>query len=180
MGNTVSYQIAKPDRECHGRNAICILELKNGIKGLIEFHQCSVYSPVTVRMNLQGGGQKTHAIHIHEFGDTRDGCASLGAHWNPYRDTHGSKDYDMPRHAGDLCNNITFNSNGVFKFMYNDDLLTLFSPESQDLSIVGRSIVIHEQPDDLGRGNNAESLISGNAGNRIHCGIIAVSKLYHF
>jgi len=180
MGNTGSYQMAKPDSDCEGRNAVCVLELKNGIRGLIEFHQCSVYSPVTVRMNLQGVGVKTHAIHIHEFGDMRDGCVSLGAHWNPYRDTHGSRDYNMPRHAGDLCNNITFNSSGVFKFMYHDDLITLFSPDSQNISIAGRSIVIHENPDDLGMGNNEESLISGNAGHRIQCGIIAVSKLSHF
>lgn len=180
MGNTNSCQMTKPVNDCEGRNAVCILELKNGIKGVVEFHQCSVYSPVTVRINLQGLGMGTHAIHIHEFGDTRDGCKSLGAHFNPYRDTHGSRDYDMPRHAGDLCNNITFNQSGIFKYMYNDDLLSLFSPEGQNISIVGRSIVIHEHPDDLGRGNNEESLISGNAGNRINCGIIAVSKLQHF
>ena len=180
MGNTSSYQLTRPDHDCDGRNAICVLEPKNGIHGLIEFHQCSLYSPVTVRMNLQGYGHRTHAIHIHEFGDTRDGCKSLGAHFNPYQDTHGSRNYDMPRHAGDLCNNITFNSSGYFRYTYRDDLISLFSPESQNISIAGRSIVIHEDPDDLGRGNNAESLISGNAGKRIHCGIIALSKLEHF
>ena len=41
--------------------------------------------------------------------------------------------------------------------------------------IYGRSIVIHDGVDDLGRGtgkNKAESLKTGNAGTRLACGII--------
>ena len=39
-------------------------------------------------------------------------------------------------------------------------------------SVIGRSIVIHQKEDDLGNGNDNESLITGNAGKRIACGII--------
>lgn len=42
-------------------------------------------------------------------------------------------------------------------------------------SVIGRSVVVHALRDDLGRGGDAESLISGNAGARIACGVIGLT-----
>ena len=39
-------------------------------------------------------------------------------------------------------------------------------------SVVGRSIMIHADPDDLGKGGHELSLTTGNAGARIACGEI--------
>jgi Cu-Zn family superoxide dismutase len=41
---------------------------------------------------------------------------------------------------------------------------------------VGRSVVIHEDPDDLGMGGHADSLTTGHAGKRITCAVIGYSK----
>ena len=153
------------------RRAICVLSSEK-VNGTIFFRQLSKYDNVQVNFYLEGPRNETHAIHIHEFGDTRNGCDSLGPHFNPMNQTHGSLNYDMPRHVGDLINNITFNSYGKFIYQYNDNLINLFCNE---YSIIGRSIVIHEGEDDLGLGKGSkreESLKTGNAGKRICCGII--------
>ena len=52
------------------------------------------------------------------------------------------------RHLGDL-GNLVANENGLSKFEFNDRLIKLSGPNS----IVGRALVIHGDPDDLGLGN---------------------------
>ncbi len=42
--------------------------------------------------------------------------------------------------------------------------------------MIGRSCVLHKKTDDLGQGNDAESLKTGNAGARIACGVIGLSE----
>lgn len=159
------------------RSAVCVLEPRNGISGVIRFHQCSIEHPVCVEFDLRGPPRQTHAIHIHEYGDIRKGCESLGAHYNPYSTLHGSGIVPRTsRHAGDLINNVRFDQNGVFILRYTDTLLCLY----RGGGIYGRSVVIHADPDDLGRGGNPESLVTGNAGKRIQCGVIALCKSEHF
>lgn len=160
------------------KKAICILYgTKNDIFGTVLFSQCCIKHPTKIVFNLgKFGANETHAIHIHEYGDTTDGCTSLGLHYNPYGTTHGSiYDPTRERHAGDLINNFTTDKNGEFALSYSDELVTLFGENS----ILGRSVVIHDGIDDLGLGTGKakkDSLISGNAGSRMACGIIGLMK----
>lgn len=185
MGNQESYQMNantkyNPNEQNNEeRNAICVLQKPNSVHGIVGFHQCNSQSPVKVTFRLYGPANQIHAIHIHEFGDLTNGCDSMGKHFNPDQTTHGSYHYNMPRHAGDLINNLRFSRDGKFEYTYEDASISLFD---EDKNIIGRSIVIHEGQDDLGKGTGSrqqESLISGNAGKRIQCGVIGISQTIH-
>lgn len=53
-----------------------------------------------------------------------------------------------------------------------DNILTLWG----QYSIVGRAIVVHAQEDDLGQGGNEDSLKTGNAGGRVACCTIYLTR----
>jgi Cu-Zn family superoxide dismutase len=72
--------------------------------------------------------------------------------------------------VGDLGNITADKSGRVRKKMY-DSLVKL----TGEHNIIGRSVVIHAKRDDLGLGGDKESLITGNAGKRIGCGVIGLS-----
>lgn len=160
-------------------------KINNGIEGFVKFSQKTPSSKVKVNINLKGfQDNDPHAIHIHEFGDISNGCHSAGPHYNPTNETHGTRYIKgMPRHAGDLINNI-YPKRHVVKFKYDDEMLTLYGSES----IIGRTVVIHQGEDDCGLGGlnqfgeiinlteHTESLKTGNAGGRMACSIIGLAK----
>ena len=71
------------------------------------------------------------------------------------------------RHVGDM-GNVQADHVGNGRLELEDSLITLYGPNS----IIGRAVVVHRDEDDLGKGNNQESLVTGNAGPRIACGVI--------
>lgn len=84
---------------------------------------------------------------------------------NPHNKTHGAPE-DSNRHVGDL-GNIETDANGNSKGTVTDSHVKLIGPES----VIGRTIVVHGGTDDLGKGDNEESLKTGNAGPRPACGM---------
>lgn len=94
-------------------------------------------------------------FHIHEYGDCNVGDPNspfedAGDHWNPHNQPHGN-------HAGDLP--VLFSNDG---YSYMTFFTNHFSPEE----VVGKAIVIHQNPDDY------RSQPSGDAGKRLACGVI--------
>lgn len=111
-----------------------------------------------------------HGFHIHEFGDTTDGCASMGSHYNPTGHTHGGPTTPGPRHAGDLGNLATDATGRVCESTSR----VVHGLRVRDL--VGRGVVIHARRDDQGRGPQPESSRTGNAGARVLCAPIAYAS----
>ncbi len=87
-----------------------------------------------------------HSLHIHQFGDITNGVAGLGAHFNPTNKPHGGPE-DKERHVGDL-GNINASEEGVAKIDLTDKVIRLNGP----FSIIGRSVAVDTEPDDLGTG----------------------------
>ncbi|XP_017470220.1 PREDICTED: superoxide dismutase [Cu-Zn] isoform X2 [Rhagoletis zephyria] len=148
--------------------AVCVI---NGdAKGTVFFEQQDANSPVKVTGEVLGLSKGQHGFHVHEFGDNTNGCTSAGPHFNPAGKEHGAPT-DENRHLGDL-GNIEAPGNGPTKVEITDSQITLFGPNS----IVGRTIVVHADPDDLGKGGHELSKSTGNAGARLGCGVIGISK----
>ncbi|XP_059152182.1 LIM domain-containing protein A-like [Physella acuta] len=109
-----------------------------------------------------------HGIHVHEFGDFSQGCASFGGHFNPFGHSHGGRNGEEHGHVGDW-GNIEVNKNGDVNSTFTVAAASLFG----DNSIIGRGIVIHAKEDDLGLGHSEASRTTGDAGGRIGCCVVA-------
>ncbi|KAM9999038.1 hypothetical protein ACTFIZ_002591 [Dictyostelium cf. discoideum] len=139
-----------------------------GINGTIIFSQENEGCPVHVSGSISGLSGGMHGFHIHEFGDTSNGCLSAGAHFNPFHVEHGGPNSAV-RHVGDLGNISSCSSSNVATVSIQDNIISLFG----ELSIIGRTLVVHANIDDLGLGGSPLSKTTGNSGARVACGILA-------
>eukprot|EP00612_Vaucheria_litorea_P001724 CAMPEP_0171455236 /NCGR_PEP_ID=MMETSP0945-20130129/2215_1 /TAXON_ID=109269 /ORGANISM="Vaucheria litorea, Strain CCMP2940" /LENGTH=151 /DNA_ID=CAMNT_0011980443 /DNA_START=94 /DNA_END=549 /DNA_ORIENTATION=- len=146
--------------------AVCTLIGADGPKGVIGFAPTED-GKVKVSGKISGLTPGKHGFHIHQFGDTTNGCTSTGGHYNPNGKQHGAPT-DENRHAGDL-GNITADADGNAEV----DIVDAHIPIS---SILGRAVVVHDGEDDLGKGGHEQSLTTGNAGGRFCCGIIGLKQ----
>lgn len=93
-------------------------------------------------------------MHIHEIGDCTLPFDKTGNHYNPARMEH-------PMHAGDLP--PLLNNNGYAYISFYDARFTV-------KDVIGKSIIIHSRRDDF------TSQPSGDAGDKIGCGVIKVNQ----
>lgn len=108
----------------------------------------------------------THGFHIHEKGvcEAPD-FKSAGGHFNPTNAKHGFKHPEGP-HAGDLPN-IVVKEDGTVRAAGVNDMVTLIKGKKNSLlGNDGTALMIHAKPDDY------KSQPSGDAGDRIACGVI--------
>ena len=151
--------------------------------GQIKFTQSGEFE-TNIEWDLkQCGLEGLHGFHIHEFADFSNGCLSAGPHYNPHKVQHGPQSGEKTqRHVGDL-GNVTMDKNGNARGSFVDHLVQLHGP----YSVIGRSVMVHADEDDLGLGDNSKageesppqngfvSKVTGNAGARIACGEIKLA-----
>ena len=91
------------------------------------------------------------AFHIHEGGNCEGvGFPNTGSHFNPGTATH-------PKHAGDLPPLLGSHGKAYMK---------VFTDRFCVEEIIGNTVIVHSDPDDF------RTQPSGNAGEKIACGII--------
>ena len=109
-----------------------------------------------------------HGFHIHVAGDLRgEGCAGACEHFHVGPPTHhGDKpkpgSNHKARHTGDLGNIELTGVLAHYKY---------FLEGITPMDLWGRSLIVHEDEDDLGKGVFEDSLTTGHSGKRIGCAI---------
>eukprot|EP00928_Gymnodinium_smaydae_P036453 TRINITY_DN2547_c0_g1_i2.p2 TRINITY_DN2547_c0_g1~~TRINITY_DN2547_c0_g1_i2.p2 ORF type:complete len:183 (-),score=56.50 TRINITY_DN2547_c0_g1_i2:107-655(-) len=154
----------------------------NKCTGTVCFEQIDA-DTCKISWDIKGAGKPgLHGFHIHEKADFSNGCMSAGPHYNPHGKSHGAPG-DEDRHVGDM-GNITVDENGNSTGEMTDHLIKLFG----EFTVIGRSVMVHADEDDLGKGDNSKagepgppqngcvSKVTGNAGARIACGEIKLAE----
>lgn len=94
-------------------------------------------------------------FHIHENGiceitDPDNPFQSAGGHYNPTNQPHGNHTGDFP---------VMFSNDGYARMGF-------FTDKFKPADIVGKSVLLHQNPDDY------RTQPAGNSGNRMACGVI--------
>ena len=123
------------------------------LSGSVEFYKENGCVLIVARVSGLPGKSETgfFGFHIHQGGSCfGTGFSETGSHYNPTEQAH-------PEHAGDLppllaCQGSAYLSVKTDRFSVNE--------------IIGRTVVIHSDPDDF------HAQPAGNAGKKIACGVI--------
>jgi Cu-Zn family superoxide dismutase len=120
---------------------------------------------VLVRAELTGLPPGEHGFHFHETGACEPPFESAGGHYNPTAAEHGFKAVGGP-HGGDMPNIHVPESGDLTVEVFNAGVTledgapdTLFDDD-------GTALIVHAGADDY------ESQPSGDAGDRIACGVV--------
>lgn len=133
------------------RGVVIFTNVPNGVRVCVDITGLPKFQPAT-STNPQIG---PHGFHIHEKGDCTVGNAdnpftASGGHWNPDNQPHGNHKGDFP---------VLFSNNGMASMCF-------FTDRFKVSDIIGKSIIIHQGPDDY------RSQPAGNSGKRLACGVI--------
>ncbi len=130
------------------------------IRGVVRFYQLCGCVMVTAEVEGLPLGEKlcgkpVFAFHIHEgmkcSGNREDCFADAGGHYNPHGCPHPSHAGDMPPLFG-VCGKA---------------FLAFTTDRFKVCEVLGRAVIVHRMDDDF------HTQPSGNAGEKMACGIIA-------
>jgi Cu-Zn family superoxide dismutase len=152
-----------------GKSIQAIAVFNTNVKGEVVI--CNYKQGVKITAIFTALPKGKHGFHIHKAGDLRgEGCKGLCEHYDvgkhdhgdaPKGSTKGSTKTRKARHTGDLGN--VDGSKKKWSYYVKDTSVK---------ELWGRSLIIHGDEDDLGKGGFPDSKITGHSGARIACAII--------
>ncbi|HHV51042.1 MAG TPA: superoxide dismutase family protein [Candidatus Avimonas sp.] len=127
----------------------------SSLYGVVSFYPAGKGTLITAEVNgLPQTQTNIYAMHIHQgsscTGNEQDPFADTGGHYNPGNLPH-------PEHLGDLP---PLFGNGGFAYY------SFYTEKFRPSDVIGRTVVIHHQPDDF------KTQPSGDSGRKIGCGVI--------
>jgi len=130
-------------------------DVRGGVEVSVEVRGLPRFKPGTANTPQIG----PHGFHIHEggsciVGNPNNPFASAGEHWNPTKQPHGNHPGDFP---------VLFSNNGYAR-------MTFFTNKFRVADILGKTVVIHQGPDDY------RTQPAGGSGKRIACGVIRAHR----
>ncbi|PBS12475.1 superoxide dismutase [Lysobacteraceae bacterium NML93-0792] len=145
--------------------AAVMLEPTEGNQTRGELRFAAVGDRIEVTGTISGlPGNSTHGFHVHETGDcSAPDATSAGGHFNPASTDHGRVGQGE-HHAGD-SDNITADADGNATVQGWLEGATVGDGAATD--IVGKAVIVHADEDDYA------TQPTGNAGDRLACGVIA-------
>lgn len=159
----------KTKKKYKQKKVIGIATFQNVIKGNIILKELDNF--IEILVELEGLPKNSIlGFHCHEAGDLSEKCDSCCSHFNPAFCDHGGLNCKNS-HVGDFGNLKTDSNGSCFC-----KIISKKAKLRGKNSLIGRSLVIHADEDDLGLTNHPESKITGNAGKRIACSVIGYSK----
>lgn len=136
----------------------------NNVTGKVTFSEQA--GKVRMVATVSGLTPGQHGFHVHEKGDcSAPDLSSAGGHFNPGSEAHGDP-HKSPRHAGDIPM-LVADAGGKAQLTFDLSGVTLANGPT---SLLGKSVVVHADPDDYA------SQPAGKSGARIACGVIAPGK----
>jgi len=143
---------------------IAVFKGEGGVTGEATFEDSATGLIIRAKFAKLPSSDKEHGFHIHNNGDLRgEGCLGACSHYEkgPKRNHGGAPGFSGERHTGDLGNISRVG------YTYNYRLAGVTVSD-----LLGRTLIVHADPDDLGKGGEIDSLTTGHSGKRIACAII--------